>query len=208
MADMLRHWQIDELSSDDSIIESIKIGMEKVADRENLVKRMKRSTRFVRSTQNTDKIAHNYMIEQVIEDSLKKGRKSREKRAGEDMETVRKRCMNFTDTDRDSECAVCNASSPYRTFSGCCNNLAKKEFGEANQPFKRLLSTKYFNSLSLPKGGLTSSSLPSPRRVSSLIHRPIGKETRSSTTVMLMQFAQFLDHDITLTPEQGRFFNI
>ena len=65
------------------------------------------------------------------------------------------------------------------------------------------MSNAYSDLENLPRGGLASSTLPSPRRISSAIHRGKEPDGESSITVMLMQFAQFLDHDITLTPEQG-----
>ena len=69
---------------------------------------------------------------------------------------------------------------------------------------RHLFENAYSDSKSLPRGGLSSSTLPSPRKISSVVHRgeePVGDST---VTVMLMQFGQFLDHDITLTPEQGK----
>ena len=121
------------------------------------------------------------------------------------MEDLKKTCINLTEETRDAQCKVCNSSYEYRSFSGCCNNIVKEINGEANKPFIRLLKSSYFNTKSLPRGGLTSSSLPSPRKVSSAIHRSNGKRTSPSISVMLMQFGQFLDHDITLTPEQGQY---
>ena len=122
-----------------------------------------------------------------------------------DKEDLRKTCMNLTEQIRDAQCNVCNSFYAYRTFSGCCNNVENEMNGEANRPFLRLLNSSYFDTKSLPRGGLTSSSLPSPRKVSSAIHRSNGKGTSATISVMLMQFGQFLDHDITLTPEQGQY---
>ena len=54
---------------------------------------------------------------------------------------------------------------------------------------------------------MTSSRLPSARKVSLLVHQAQvenkGKE-QSKISQMVMQFGQFLDHDFTLTPEQER----
>ena len=137
---MFDDWPLMELGIADSMLDSIVLGMQQVMKREEMFKKMERSSRFVRATEITDQKAHNYMIEQVIEDSMKKGRRTREKRSNSDeMEMIRKRCMNLTEANRDSECSTCIASAPYRTISGCCNNVANERYGEANQAFKRLL---------------------------------------------------------------------
>ena len=105
----------------------------------------------------------------------------------------------------DPECEVgCDATSPYRTISGCCNNIAHKDFGKANTAFIRLMPVAYKDNISLPRGGLNPSTLPSPRRVSSKVHGVQETQSKPAVSVMLMQFGQFLDHDITLTPEQGK----
>ena len=68
--------------------------------------------------------------------------------------------------------------------------------------FERLLPSDYSDGKSLPRGGLTSSSLPSPRAVSVAVHQA-HEETnhKESISQMVMQFGQFLDHDISLISE-------
>jgi hypothetical protein len=48
---------------------------------------------------------------------------------------------------------------------------------------------------------VTESPLPSPRLVSTMIHADISN-LHNRYSLMLMQYAQFLDHDITFTPVQ------
>ena len=118
---------------------------------------------------------------------------------------VEQTCIDLTEElQNEVECQSCSADDAFRTFSGCCNNLVHKNHGRANQAFERLMTNAYSDSKSLPRGGLSSSTLPSPRKISSIVHRRKEPPGDSTVTVMLMQFGQFLDHDITLTPEQGR----
>ena len=74
-------------------------------------------------------------------------------------------------------------------------------------PFKRLLPPEYEKNLSLPRGGLTSSKLPSARKVSRIVHQDANEGNKQGKfSQMVMQFGQFLDHDLTSTP-QTRGFN-
>ena len=106
---------------------------------------------------------------------------------------------------RAPECETesCNSSTVFRTVSGCCNNIANKDFGRANRAFTRLMESDYDDLISRPRGGINPSKLPSPRKISSVVHRVKETGSKPTASVMLMQFGQFLDHDITLTPEQG-----
>ena len=110
-----------------------------------------------------------------------------------------------TELTKKPECAapVCNISAPYRTISGCCNNIAITNLGSAHTPFDRLMPSEYSDNISLPRGGMNPSKLPNPRVVSSAIHRVQETEPKPPISLMVMQFGQFLDHDMTLTPEQG-----
>lgn len=96
--------------------------------------------------------------------------------------------------------APCDSTSPYRTFTGYCNNLRNPSLGQSLTVFARLLPSVYEDGVSRPRATATNGQpLPNPRTVSTLIHPDISNlHTRYS--LMLMQFAQFLDHDITMTP--------
>lgn len=95
---------------------------------------------------------------------------------------------------------ACDPATPYRTFSGHCNNLRKPSLGKSLTTFNRLLPPAYENGVSRPRlTSVTGSPLPSPRLVSTMIHADISNlHTRYS--LMVMQYAQFLDHDLTFTP--------
>ena len=49
--------------------------------------------------------------------------------------------------------------------------------------------------------GVSGRLLPNPRLVSNLVHRGIGPEVlQLDVTLFLMQWGQFTDHDVVLTP--------
>ena len=105
---------------------------------------------------------------------------------------------------KDPECENCDKNSPYRTITGCCNNLANKDQGRSNQKLERLITPNaYEDGKSVPRGGFNSSSLPSPRLISRVVHGVEQTAPKPPVSVLLMQFAQFLDHDLSLTPEKG-----
>ncbi|XP_014285769.2 heme peroxidase 2 [Halyomorpha halys] len=110
----------------------------------------------------------------------------------------------------ESECheeeGPCDARSPYRTFSGHCNNLERPHLGKSLTTFARLLPSVYENGISSPRlHSVTGAVLPSPRLVSSMIHADVSY-LHGRYTLMVMQFAQFVDHDITFTPNHRGFF--
>ncbi|KAM8809372.1 peroxidasin homolog [Eudromia elegans] len=92
----------------------------------------------------------------------------------------------------------------YRTHDGTCNNLQHPMWGASLTAFERLLKSVYENGFNLPRGiepkRLSNGySLPMPRLVSTTL---IGTETITPDdqyTHMLMQWGQFLDHDLDLT---------
>ncbi len=125
----------------------------------------------------------------------------------------------------------CVANSRYRTIHGLCNNLQHNVlWGSQSSVFQRLLPAAYANDRYFPRGGFTSSSntqcrrppgrrsggkkrrvcstcstrpgaqLPNPIWVSRMFHSA-GKQDDYFITVLFIIFGQFLDHDITLTPE-------
>ncbi|XP_018331432.1 uncharacterized protein LOC108741220 [Agrilus planipennis] len=105
--------------------------------------------------------------------------------------------------DVEPECeddGPCDPSSPFRTLSGHCNNLRHPSFGKSLTTFARLLPSAYDDGISAPRiRGATGALLPSPRIVSMVIHPDISN-LHSRYTLMTMQYAQFLDHDLTMTP--------
>ncbi|KAK1124271.1 hypothetical protein K0M31_006643 [Melipona bicolor] len=97
------------------------------------------------------------------------------------------------------------ASLRYRTSDGSCNNLQHLWWGSAMSTMQRLLPPVYDDGIQSIRKSVTGRPLPSARLVSTVIHedKDIPLE---SITHMLMQWGQFVDHDLTATG-QSRGFN-
>ena len=96
----------------------------------------------------------------------------------------------------------CNPNSRYRSFSGRCNNLKNPKFGKHTTTLKRLLPNEYADGISRPRAkSVLSGPLPNVRTVSQVVHSQRKKpKIDKRHSLMLMQWGQYLDHDITLTP--------
>lgn len=98
----------------------------------------------------------------------------------------------------------------YRTYDGTCNNLFFPLNGAAVTPFPRLLPAEYEDGISSPMGYQQAISndqysppWPSPRLISWKIVRNSSEpesDVSSGITHMVMQWGQFLDHDLDLSP--------
>ena len=120
------------------------------------------------------------------------------------------RCNNNLDI-------TCHRNSFYQQIDGKCNNLQNPLYGVASIPFVRAVPRSSWNATSIrqnleklsffdreciPRGeGQPPEFLPSARLVSTTMHRSIDISDQFLTH-MVTQFAQFIDHDITLTPEE------
>lgn len=112
--------------------------------------------------------------------------------------------IDFSQTDLAARCPgdpICPRNAfyeRYRTFDGSCNNLNHTGWGKSNTPYTRILPPDYEDGISeLRKTGVTSRQLPNPRTVS-LASIRWSERADSKASVMLMQWGQFIDHDLTL----------
>jgi len=97
----------------------------------------------------------------------------------------------------------CDPNERYRTISGSCNNLENPLWGVAGSPLNRLLDPDYSDGIGEPRGGFKAANLPNPRWLSQRNH-PDSDNPDTRFTHMVMQFGQFLDHDITMSPRDER----
>ena len=110
------------------------------------------------------------------------------------------------------DCSL-QANEVYRTLSGICNNLKNPEFGAARTPFRRLIPSQYEDGFNQLRGTMQSRDSysyffsggpykppnPSPRIVSTTVVED-KKISDVEHSYILMQWGQFLDHDIDLAP--------
>ncbi|CAH0751106.1 unnamed protein product [Diatraea saccharalis] len=97
------------------------------------------------------------------------------------------------------------ASKRYRTHDGTCNNFNRPRWGSTMTPVQRFQPPSYSDGLQAPRVSIFGTKLPSAREISALIHSSENAEN-SGITHLLMQWGQFLDHDIT-SSSQSRGFN-
>ncbi|XP_071637143.1 uncharacterized protein [Temnothorax longispinosus] len=97
------------------------------------------------------------------------------------------------------------ASLRYRTSDGSCNNLQNLWWGSAMSAMRRFLPPEYDDGVQSIRRAKNGRALPSARDITTLIHE--NKDVPlASVTHMLMQWGQFVDHDLTATG-QSRGFN-
>ncbi|KAM7295326.1 peroxidase [Ixodes scapularis] len=102
----------------------------------------------------------------------------------------------------ESPAISCDATYPYRTADGSCNNLANPDWGSTDSCMRRILPADYADGLSQPRVARNGDPLPNARKVSFTVHPEVNvPDTR--WTHLAMQFGQFLDHDITLATTPG-----
>ncbi|XP_043217352.1 peroxidase-like [Amphibalanus amphitrite] len=89
--------------------------------------------------------------------------------------------------------------SKYRTIDGSCNNLQHGHWGRAETALQRIGMAAYADGLLEPRRATDNSELPSARVVSMIVI-PAHHAENSRHSMLLMQYGQFLDHDITHTP--------
>ncbi|CAG0918619.1 unnamed protein product [Notodromas monacha] len=99
-----------------------------------------------------------------------------------------------------TSCTDAVLQSKYRTADGSCNNANQPFWGQSRTATGRLSSPTYDDGISTPRSkSVLGIPLPSARKVSSAVFINTDRlETTFSQT--LVQFAQFLDHDLTRTP--------
>ncbi|XP_054007680.1 uncharacterized protein LOC128891843 [Hylaeus anthracinus] len=97
------------------------------------------------------------------------------------------------------------ASLRYRTSDGSCNNLQNLWWGSAMSPMQRFLPPVYHDGIQSVRRSVSGRPLPSARQVTAVIHEDKDIPL-ASVTHMLMQWGQFVDHDLTATG-QSRGFN-
>ncbi|XP_044731431.1 uncharacterized protein LOC123294462 [Chrysoperla carnea] len=98
------------------------------------------------------------------------------------------------------------ASRKYRTADGTCNNLQEPRRGSALLPMQRFISPQYQDGIqSVRRSIVFNRPLPSAREISITVHTDRNIEL-TAITHMLMQWGQFIDHDVTQSA-QSRGFN-
>ncbi|KAF7492476.1 Peroxidase, partial [Sarcoptes scabiei] len=93
---------------------------------------------------------------------------------------------------------ICDDKILYRLPDGTCNNLIHTGQGKSVSTFSRLLPPDYADGINEPRRARDGSELPNARLVSLSIAQESQPQS-SQYSLMLMQFGQFVDHDLSRT---------
>jgi len=100
----------------------------------------------------------------------------------------------------DDQTLPCDHTSKFRTATGWCNNLQNPNYGKSFRANTRLLRPAYEDGLSKPRvTSVKGRPLPSPRLISTNMHNDVSAP-HVRYTLMVMQWGQFIDHDLIFTP--------
>ncbi len=92
-------------------------------------------------------------------------------------------------------------AAEFRNMDGTGNNINNSTFGSVGSDLIRFSGVAYDDGLFIPRGGLNSSVLPSPRAISNAVSAQLVSLPNSSkVTDWVWQWGQFLDHDLSLSP--------
>ncbi|KAF6029146.1 hypothetical protein EB796_012543 [Bugula neritina] len=96
----------------------------------------------------------------------------------------------------------CDPNAEFRRINGTCNNLQQPFRGAAKIPLERLQNNTYEDGVESPTRTFFRSAgdLPSARMVSLVVHETTSNLSNRNSH-LLMNFGQFTDHDVTLSPE-------
>ncbi|XP_076030398.1 salivary peroxidase/catechol oxidase-like [Oratosquilla oratoria] len=99
----------------------------------------------------------------------------------------------------------CNSHSQYRTTDGTCNNLINTDWGKSSRRLGRFIPPIYEDVVGeLRLTGTSGNRLPNARDVSLSLHTSSGNERESQISLFVMQWGQFLDHDLIHIPEEEK----
>jgi len=93
----------------------------------------------------------------------------------------------------------CSGSGLYRKPDGSCNNRRDARYGQADTALNRIMLPEYGDGVGSPRTTSTGAPLPSARFVSTQLARELDNPDRRSS-LLVMSFGQFIDHDITHSP--------
>ncbi|XP_076090755.1 salivary peroxidase/catechol oxidase-like isoform X1 [Mytilus galloprovincialis] len=104
-----------------------------------------------------------------------------------------------------SECQAISNVDQYRTLDGTCNNINNPDWGAAFSTQPRFLDEVYSNGVDEPRDSVVpNEELPGPRALSNAVFAATSADGETPlegfNTLMSMNWGQFIDHDIVLTP--------
>ncbi|XP_046398889.1 peroxidase-like isoform X2 [Ischnura elegans] len=94
---------------------------------------------------------------------------------------------------------LCHNDSPYRMPDGSCNNLINPALGKTYTGYRRLLFPNYADGIQQMRRSVSGKPLPSARYISTSL-APDSDRPDQVTTLSLMQWTQFVEHDLAHTP--------
>ncbi|XP_060576752.1 myeloperoxidase-like, partial [Ruditapes philippinarum] len=112
----------------------------------------------------------------------------------------KRRSSHSLESECNTQTTFCSSEYEYRTIDGSCNNIRNPFWGKSHRAQRRDLPNAYDDAKGSPRTIGCSGKLPSPRHISNIIHRADDNMVFDERlSYMMMQFGQFLAHDVVLT---------